>query len=238
MTSEINKSEISGRPLSFFHALFGRCTAFYGHFLVHVGTSEWSTRISSSQGISDFVGKVARNPLGKTIAKKDLEYAPDFYQNLTKRVINKTLKRILNSGAAHSCVGEMYFWCKDWCKHDSSDFDKDKSIPFIKLLSDLVGDWAVYYLNQTRMGRYENYPLLAKNIKKAGQLKCLYNKIKKLSDELFCTGDIQTIDDCLEVYRQYVNNESFDPFLYNDWEKKRSKFAPIATHFLTTTICV
>ena len=84
------------------------------------------------------------------------------------------------------------------------------------------------------MGRYENYPLLAKNIKKAGQLKCLYNKIKKLSDELFCTGDIQTIDDCLEVYRQYVNNESFDPFLYNDWEKKKVQICtncnPLSNH--------
>ena len=29
-----------GGPLSFFHALFGRCTAFYGHFLVDVGMSE------------------------------------------------------------------------------------------------------------------------------------------------------------------------------------------------------
>ena len=48
MTSKINKSEIPGRPLSFFHALFGRCTDFYGHFLVDVVTSEGSTRISPS----------------------------------------------------------------------------------------------------------------------------------------------------------------------------------------------
>ena len=61
-------------------------------------------------------------------------------------------------------VGEMYFWNKDWYKHDSCDFDKDKSIPFIKLLNDLVGAAAFYYHNQIRMGRYENYPLLAKNI--------------------------------------------------------------------------
>ena len=61
-------------------------------------------------------------------------------------------------------VGEMYFWNKDWYKHDSSDFNKDKSIPFIKLLNDLVGAAAFYYHNQIRMGGYENYPLLAKNI--------------------------------------------------------------------------
>ena len=48
MTSKINKSEIPSGPLSFFHALFSRCTAFYGHFLVDVITSQESTCISSS----------------------------------------------------------------------------------------------------------------------------------------------------------------------------------------------
>ena len=48
MTCKINKSEIPGGPLSFFHALFGRCTAFYGRFLVDVVTSEGSTCILSS----------------------------------------------------------------------------------------------------------------------------------------------------------------------------------------------
>ena len=49
----------------------------------------------------DFVQKVARNPLVRSITEKGLEYAPGVYQNLTKRVKNKTLKRILNSDAAH-----------------------------------------------------------------------------------------------------------------------------------------
>ena len=35
-----NNFQISGRPLSFLDPLFGRCTAFYGHFLVDVVTSE------------------------------------------------------------------------------------------------------------------------------------------------------------------------------------------------------
>ena len=58
-------------------------------------------RRQAQQGIFDFLKKVARNPLVKSIAKKGLEYAPDVYQNLTKRVKNKTLIRILNSDAAH-----------------------------------------------------------------------------------------------------------------------------------------
>ena len=58
-------------------------------------------RAQQGQGIFDFVKKVARNPLVKSIAKKGLEYVPGVCQNLTKRVKNKTLKKILNSDAAH-----------------------------------------------------------------------------------------------------------------------------------------
>ena len=39
-------------------------------------------------------------------------------------------------------------------------------------------------------------------------------------DDLFCTGDIQTINYCLEVYRQYLDNKEFDPFLWNAIEIK------------------
>ena len=58
------------------------------------------------QGVFDFVKKVAGNPLVRPIAKKDLEYTPGVYQNLTKRVKNKTLKRILNSDAAHLALNQ------------------------------------------------------------------------------------------------------------------------------------
>ena len=54
------------------------------------------------QGIFDFTKKVARNPLVRSIARKGLEYVPGSYTNLTKKVENKTLKRILNSDLAHS----------------------------------------------------------------------------------------------------------------------------------------
>ena len=58
------------------------------------------------RGIFDFVKKVARNPLVKSIARKGLKYAPGMYQNLTKTVKNKTLKRILNSDAAHLALNK------------------------------------------------------------------------------------------------------------------------------------
>ena len=58
-------------------------------------------RAQQGQGIFNFVKKVTRSPLVKLIARKGLEYAPGVYQNLTKRVKNKTFKRILNSDAWH-----------------------------------------------------------------------------------------------------------------------------------------
>ena len=58
-------------------------------------------RAQQGQGIFDFVKKVAKNLLVRSIARKGLKYAPGVYHNLTKRFKNKTLKRILNSDAAH-----------------------------------------------------------------------------------------------------------------------------------------
>ena len=65
----------------------------------------WRRR-QRSCGIFDFVKKVARNPLVKSLAKKGIEYAPGIYHNLTKRVKNKTLSRILNSNAAHLALNK------------------------------------------------------------------------------------------------------------------------------------
>ena len=53
------------------------------------------------KGIFSFLKKAAKNPLVRTLAKKGLENAPGIYHNLTKRVKNKTLSRVLNSEAAH-----------------------------------------------------------------------------------------------------------------------------------------
>ena len=63
-------------------------------------------RRQRGRGIFDFVKKVARNLLVRLIAKKGIEYAPGIYNNLTKRVKNKTLKRILNSDAAHLALNK------------------------------------------------------------------------------------------------------------------------------------
>ena len=83
MMCKINKSEIPGGPLSFFQALFGRCTAFYGHFPVNVVTSEQSTRISSSRRISKRDRKVkVKNFPGATI-----DDMCDYIKSLLKNVL-------------------------------------------------------------------------------------------------------------------------------------------------------
>ena len=43
-------------------------------------------------------------------------------------------------------------------------------------------------------------------------------KIKALSEDLFCTGDIETVDYCMEVYRQFLNHEPLDFFISGRWE--------------------
>ena len=63
-------------------------------------------RRQRGRGIFDFVKKIARNPLVRLIAKKGLEYAPGIYDNLSERVKNKTLKRMLNSDAAHLALNK------------------------------------------------------------------------------------------------------------------------------------
>ena len=39
-----------------------------------------------------------------------------------------------------------------------------------------------------------------------------------MSEYLFCTGDIKTLDYCMEVYKQFVNRELLDFFIADKWE--------------------
>ena len=43
-------------------------------------------------------------------------------------------------------------------------------------------------------------------------------KIKALSEDLFCAGDIENVDYCMEVYIQFLNNEPLDFFMSGNWE--------------------
>ena len=39
-----------------------------------------------------------------------------------------------------------------------------------------------------------------------------FEKIVDLSDDLFCTGDLRTKQDCIDAFDQFMNNEPFDFF--------------------------
>ena len=78
---------------------------------------------------------------------------------------------------------------------------------------------ARYRTNQRRLRRNENLPqIITDVIKISSKIIKNFKRIQNLTDDLVCTGEIQTIDYCLEVYRQYIENEDFDPFLYNALE--------------------
>ena len=63
-------------------------------------------RGQQGQGIFDFIKKVQKNPVVRSVAKKGLEYALGIHHNLTKRVKNKTLKIMLNSYTAHLALNK------------------------------------------------------------------------------------------------------------------------------------
>ena len=64
-------------------------------------------RAQQGQGIFYFLKKVAKNTLVKSVAQQGLKYAPAAHANLTKRVKNKTFKRILDSYRAHSMLNRV-----------------------------------------------------------------------------------------------------------------------------------
>ena len=81
----------------------------------------------------------------------------------------------------------------------------------MKFIIDFIGALSKYYRNQTKNSRYKRYPELAQEIlETTSGLANNYLKIKKYAEDLFCTGDIYTIDYYLEDYRQHINNEPLD----------------------------
>ena len=116
-------------------------------------------------------------------------------------------------------VGELYLDVFDvhWYYYESSFFNIDKEIPFMKLLLDMATLRMRYYhhLNGNR-------PLLSQTIINIGHTSAIlvktFIKIKTLSEDLFFTGDIKTVHYCMEVYRQYLNNKPLDFFTSGRWE--------------------
>ena len=110
-------------------------------------------------------------------------------------------------------VGELYLDVSDmqWYLYESYCYNIDKEILFMKLLLDMASLTMRCYwqLNGNRL-------LLPQAILNLGytcpMLTKSFIKIKSLSEDFFCTGDIQTLNYCMKVYSQFLNNEPSDFF--------------------------
>ena len=111
-------------------------------------------------------------------------------------------------------IGELYFDVFDmhWYHYESFFFNIDKEIPFLKLLLDMAS-LRMRYLLRLNGNRFLLSQIILDIGYNAAILVQIFIKIKALSEDLFCTGDIETVDYCMEVYRQYSNNELLE-FLY------------------------
>ena len=107
--------------------------------------------------------------------------------------------------ASHG-IGEIYVdpFEMTWSKFDSSLFDKKKELPLFQ-----------FVLDSASLLYKDNRELLRENIWTRTlvlDLNKIIKKILDLSDDLFCTGDLRTKQDCIEAFDQCMNNEPFDFF--------------------------
>ena len=116
-------------------------------------------------------------------------------------------------------IGELYLDVFDmhWYYYESTLFNIDKEIPFMKLLLEMASLRMRYYQPLNR-----NHLLVPQTIIDIGHTSAMlvktFIKIKALSEDLLCTGDIETVDYCMEVYRQFLNHEPLDFFIFGRWE--------------------
>ena len=110
--------------------------------------------------------------------------------------------------ASHD-IGEIYVdhFEMAWSKFDSSLFDRKKEPPLLDLASLLYR-----YKRELMRENIWNRTLILdlNNIFK--EIVFSFEKIVGFSDDLFCTGDLHTGQDCINVFEQFMNNEPFDFF--------------------------
>ena len=111
-------------------------------------------------------------------------------------------------------IGEMYLDVSDmfWYYYESSLYNIDTEIPFIKLLLEMSSLCMRYY---TRLnGSAIRMPQVVLDIGCLTAEICRsFIKIKHLSKDVFSTDDIITLDYCMEVYRQYKTKEALYFFI-------------------------
>ena len=116
-------------------------------------------------------------------------------------------------------VGELYLGVSDmhWYLRESFCFNIDKEMPFLKLLLDIASLRMRYYtqLNGNRL----LLPQAIRNlVYTSAMLTKSFIKITNLSKDVFCRGDIETLDYYMEVYSQFLNKAPLDFFISGCWE--------------------
>ena len=148
--------------------------------------------------------------------------------------------------ASHG-IGEIFVDPFDmaWDKYDSSFFDRKKELPLFHLVLDLASLLYKYGGELMRENIWNRMLLLdLNNIIK--EIVFSFEKIVVLSDDLFCTGDLRTRQDCIDVYEQFMNNEPLNFFDCNEEigeimkfiDKEVKNFKKLLTDLLTIFPCL
>ena len=105
-------------------------------------------------------------------------------------------------------IGELYLDVgnMDWYMHNSSLFNFQKEISFFKLILDMASLRMRYYLRLNGNRLFVPQTLVDIGCISTYLFKSFIT-IKSLTEDLFCTGDIETLDYCMEVHRQFVSRE-------------------------------
>ena len=132
-----------------------------------------------------------------------------------------------------------------WDKYDSSFLDRKKELPLFHLVLDLASLLYKYGGELMRENIWNRMLILdLNNIIK--EIVFSFEKIVVLSDDLFCTGDLCTRQDCIDVYEQFMNNEPLNFFDCNEeigeimkfTDKKVKNFKKLLTDLLTIFPCL
>ena len=110
-------------------------------------------------------------------------------------------------------IGEIYVdpFKMAWSKFDSSLLDRKKELPLFQLALDLASLLYTYKRELMRENIWNRTLILdLSNIIK--EIVFSFEKIVDLSDDLFCTADLHTEQDCIDAFEQFMNNEPFDFF--------------------------
>ena len=98
-----------------------------------------------------------------------------------------------------------------WSKFDSSLFDRKKELPLFQFELDLASLFYKYNRKLIRENIWNRMLILdLNNIIK--EIVFSFEKIVDLFDDLFCTGDLRTRQDCIVAFDQFMNNEPFGFF--------------------------